>query len=497
MTIPDSTQTYHDQVKQFFEKTAATKAKEMRFVQRASPLDGPVFLRALVVNVFQYGQIVLDQVAKTAQRIKSEVALTGQAFKARCNEFAVAFLKAMFVEALQLAAPSAPQVVPLLQVFSAVYLLDASTIAFPDSLKEDYQGCGGAGPQAAAKLYLLLNWLTGAYETFQLEAGRKADQNMGERFLAGRPPGALWLFDLGFFKAGFLAASAQARSFFVCRLPAAQQLFQVRTAAGVLAPFALDQLLRRAAPQLHEIEVVFGAQETVTARLIIAPVPPQVAATRRRKLHASARRQGRTPTQKTLNRCNWTLLLTNSSAAQLPTSTVLAVYGVRWQVELAFKLFKSDAQLASTRATEPHRVECEFYAKLIALLLFNRLSGLLTELAGAPLSTPKLWRRLRDEASDWLLLLGQGTAQACQALLQTLPRWARTGTPQKTDSTWQHLALAGTTAQHSVLKDPLAYLAAPPPAAAARKQAFAKYLKRRKITLNPERLGSQRTISAQ
>src|SRR5262249_12731818 len=155
----------------------------------------------------------------------------------------------------------------------------------------------------------LLNWRSGAYESLRLADGRKADQNMGETFLQGRPAGALWLFDLGFFKAAFLAALAQAQSFFVCRLPAAQQVFWLRTPAGGWEKFDLDAFLRRAPRELFEIELCFGAKKEVSARLILAPVPKPVAAQRRRKVREAARTQGRTPRQRTLQRCDWTLLL--------------------------------------------------------------------------------------------------------------------------------------------------------------------------------------------
>ena len=306
----------------------------------------------MVLTVFQYGTIVLDQLAITAHKINPQLAVTGQAFKARFNAYAVDFLKAMFGVALALSVPQADPVLPLLSVFSAVYLLDSSTIILPESLEQDYRGCGGAGARAAAKVYLLLNWLTGGYETIRLAAGRQPDQVMGREFIQGRQPGALWLFDLGFFNALFLSHLALAGSFFLCRLAASQQVFWLRKRGGELERFDLDGWLCRSPRQLHELRIVFGPRQEVSSRLVMAPVPKQVAAQRRRKAREAARRQGRTPSAKSLRRCDWTLLLTNANPHQLPTSTVVEVYGVRWQVELVFKLFKSDAKLETTQAWE-------------------------------------------------------------------------------------------------------------------------------------------------
>jgi hypothetical protein len=489
LTTSDSTKTYHNQVKKFFE---GNKARETKFTQRESLINGSVFLMSLVMVVFQHGAIVLDLLAKTAAKIDPKVKVTGQAFKERFNTFAVAFLKSMFAEALKMTVPQADRVVPLLSDFAAVYILDSSIISLPESLKQNYQGYGGVATKAAAKVYLLLNWLTGGYEKIQIEAGRKADQNMGENFLPGSRPGALWLFDLGFFKAAYLAMIASYGSFYLCRLAASQQIFWSCSASGKIERLDFDLLLRRAPRQLFEIKVIFGHKQEVEARLVIAPVPPQVAAERRRKVHKAARKQGRTPTQTTLSRCDWTLLLTNAGPEQLPTSTVLEVYCVRWQVELVFKLFKSDAKLEATNAKEKNRLECEVYAKLIALLLFNRISRLVEEYTGEVISPVKLWRSMRDDKEDWLKMLGQSTAQAISDLVKYLSRYARTSSRKKYPSTLQCLARAAEKAQQVILNDPLVYLRERLKTAAERSRAFARHLSRRTIITNSERFSCQR-----
>lgn len=443
-----------------------------------------------MLNVFQFGVLVLDELAQTAHRLNPEVEVTGQAFKERFNALAVEFLKQMFAEALRLTAPAAAQVIALLAAFSEVNLLDSSTIPLPAALTEEYPGCGGVGAKAAAKLYLVLNYLTGGYDTMQIESGRKADQNMGERFLANHLPGALWMFDLGFFNAPFLAQIAAAASFFVCRLAASQMVFYGRRANQVLEPFDLDHFLARAPRQLFEIDIVFGPRQEVATRLVIAPVPLEVASSRRRKAREKARKYGRQPTQKTLTRCDWTLILTNASEEQLPTSTVLEVYRVRWQVELAFKLFKSDAKLETTLGREKHRVQCELYAKLIALLLFNRLCGATENLIGEKLAPAKLWRRLRTQAGELRQVLGHGTAQALNETLKFVARYAKPGTGKQNPSTLQHLKRAAREARQVKLKDPLGKLRT---TKAATRKAIARSLKSRKITLNSEQLGIQRT----
>lgn len=448
---------YHILMKAFFGSQAQEKAKETKFVQRQSPLTGPLFLQALVWTVYLYGEITLGAVADTAEDLAPACQVSEQAVEGRFNQRAVAFLQAMFRVALQQTIPQPAMVAPLLSAFSAVYLLDSSTVCLPDSLKDEFAGCGGAGAEAAAKLYLLLDWLRGQVAALQVRDGRKADQNMGQEFLAGTPVGALWIFDLGFWHLAFLAALGQMGSYFLSRLSSSVAL-SLPLAEGQTQRFDVDQFLNRALrDRTFEIAVLLGAQHRLPVRLICVPVPPPVANQRRRRAREDARRQGRTPKKHLLRRLNWTLLVTNAPLQRLPTSTVDTVYRVRWQVELAFKLAKSEAGLERTNATKPQRVLCEFYAKLIALLWFHRLMGVLPE--SPRHSYPKVWRRLRARVLRYGQHLPGRTGQTeLIHLLQYLDRRARTGSRRKYPSTLQRLERVADTASICCLLDPVAYV---------------------------------------
>ena len=494
MTTPGSTQTYHDQCQQFFEKTAPQKARETKFVQRASPLNGKWFLLTLVVAALSQGVLDLPQLAVFAKRLNPALAVTGQAFKERFTPVAVQWLKALLVAALQLSLPvGSPPLVPMLQTFSAVYLLDSSVVPLPDNLRKDFPGCGGVGAQSALKLYLLLDWLTGHYETLQVASGRKADQDMGTSFLTGTLRGALWLFDLGFFQCDFLAQIARRGSYFLCRLQS-QVGLTCRDAAGHGVPLDLERLLRGAPRALFECDVLVGPPQ-VPARLIAAPTPRAQAGERRRRVRHNARKHGRTPTQKSLRLCDWTLLLTNAPAPQLPTSTAWEVYCVRWQVELAFKLYKSEWQLDQTKATEKHRVQCEFYAKLIAVLLFNQVTCVAEDLLQEKVSPTQLFRRLRADADTWLQALGQGSAAGLQEGLLWLAGLSRSAWQKRKRSTKQRLQAAAETAQQVNLKDPLGYLRDKYQRAADRRAAFQQRLTVIRMHFNAKCHLFQRTLS--
>jgi hypothetical protein len=115
--------------------------------------------------------------------------------------------------------------------------------------------------------------------------------------------------------------------------------------------------------------VQLGARHRLAARLLAVPVPPAVAAARRRKLRAAAREAGRTVSKARLALAGWTLLVTNAPAALLSIAEALVLYRARWQIELLFKLWKQHGHLDEWRSAKPWRILCEVYAKLTALVV--------------------------------------------------------------------------------------------------------------------------------
>jgi hypothetical protein len=449
-------QAYHNHLREVFGPKADEKARETGFVQRQSPLSGSLFVQALVWTVYQLGSITLSAVAAMAEELDPRCRVSAQAIDERMTKAAVSFLQAMLLWVVQQTIPQPTLVVPLLSLFSAVYLLDSTVISLPSALRSEFAGCGGDGSSAAAKCYLLLEWLTGRWEAVEWRDGKKADQNMGSLFVRGRPRGALWLMDLGFWNLGFLFLIEQAESFFLSRLYS-QTVVSVRDSWGQLQRLELDRLLGRAPRErVFELAVYLGATQLLPARLVCVPLPPEVGNQRRRRARETARRQGRTPTQQLLRRLDWNLFVTNAPPRRLPTTTVAVVYRVRWQVELAFRLAKSEAGLERTNSEKPTRVLCELYAKMIALLLFSRLLALLDGYQYRRHSERAAWQRLRQKLLPWGRRLRQGRGlSSLRALLEFIERRARRSKRRRYPTTQQRLEAATQSASDFQLLQPL------------------------------------------
>jgi len=98
------------------------------------------------------------------------------------------------------------------------------------------------------------------------------------------------------------------------------------------------------------VQVRSKKKEFMKGYLQARRLPAAQAAQARRRARAEARKKGRTVRQRTLALAEWVLLFTTLAPEVLPTETVMALYRVRWQVELAIKRLKSILNMDHLRA---------------------------------------------------------------------------------------------------------------------------------------------------
>jgi hypothetical protein len=261
-----------------------------------------------------------------------------------------------------------PAAVPLLRRFpGGVYLLDSSTLTLPDALAEVWAGCGGTTAQdglAAVKIQVRYDVLHGTLAGPFLSPGRASDH---QGALAPTPPpkGSLRLADLGFFSLDTLRDLSAQEVYWLTRVQPGTKLYDATGAALPLAAFLEKQTGRSV-----DISVFLGVKQRVPGRLVAVRVPPAVAEKRRARLRKKARKKGRkhvAPEQLAL--AAWNVYVTNVPGTLLSVGEVLVLARCRWQIELLFKLWKSEGHIDESRSGKPWRILCEVYAKLLGMVV--------------------------------------------------------------------------------------------------------------------------------
>lgn len=144
-------------------------------------------------------------------------------------------------------------------------------------------------------------------------------------------------------------------------------------------PFELFAALAAQAEQEGEVKVrihegIAEAQPLIL-RLVIRRKDPEQAAAEQKRLIKDAKKRGKKPEQRSLDAANYILLLTSLPATVFPSTDILAIYRFRWQIELAFKRFKSLAGLDQLPAKNPELARAWIYARLIVALIAERIAG--------------------------------------------------------------------------------------------------------------------------
>jgi hypothetical protein len=328
----------------------------------------------------------------------------------------------------------------VLQPFSQVNVLDSSLVTLPAGLRDQFAGMGWQGGVAAAKLQLSFDYLTGTLNALEVVAGRTPDQRCNLHRQSAQP-NSLHLFDLGYFDQQVFNDLAQVNAYFVSRLQTQTALYWTPDDSQ---PLDLLATLQSQTACRGELAVYMGRHARVPVRLVFDRVPPPVAAERRRKAKAKARKRGQTASPSRLALLEWALFVTNVHADWLTPDQILVVYRVRWQAELVFKLWKTQAKLKCVGLWKPARVLCQFYARLVGVVLFHWAVAPWRFVAWPELSLPKAFRILQRYALRLLDAIAAGWTTVPDLLgslvadfLRFAPKNARTKSP----STYQRLLL--------------------------------------------------------
>jgi hypothetical protein len=110
-------------------------------------------------------------------------------------------------------------------------------------------------------------------------------------------------------------------------------------------------------------------------RLVAVKKPEQAAAEARRKARRDAQREGRQISKQTLEAAAWVILITSLDATQFATAEVLALYRLRWRIELAFKRLKSLIGLRAPPGINERSARPYILAHLLMILLLEPLIG--------------------------------------------------------------------------------------------------------------------------
>ncbi|ARM86845.1 IS4 family insertion sequence transposase protein [Rhizobium sp. CIAT894] len=158
-------------------------------------------------------------------------------------------------------------------------------------------------------------------------------------------------------------------------------------------PFDLFAAL--AAQKEQESELMVRIHEGVKAavplvlRLVVRHKDPQQVEAEQTRLLKAASKRGKQPDPRSLEAAKYILLLTALPVATFPPADILTLYRFRWQIELAFKRFKSLAGLDNLPAKKPELAQAWLFARLIVAITAEQIAGQVPDSSPSGYANPK------------------------------------------------------------------------------------------------------------
>jgi len=426
-------------IQQFMSEITTDQGQMSGFVQRRSKMTAEVFSQTLILGLLDNPEATLNDLIQVSA--KAGVAISEPGLHSRINDEAVGLLKGLLDSSLKHFAAQGTVPAEMLARFSWVDVLDSTQITLPKALADHFAGYNSPGSEAVLKIQLSVDYKQGRLNALQIGAGRVPDQAC-ELAVQLATPNSLQLFDMGYAVLDRLRRIQAKDAYFLTPL---QTRTNVYAQADASTPLDLAQwLATQDQPDgLVDHWVWVGEDERLPVRLVAYRLPQATVDHRRRQAHRNARKKGRQVTQRHLHLLAWNLMITNMPCDHVAGPALCTLYRVRWQIELFFKLCKSQFRLDALGPWRLQRVLCQVYARLLGLVLFQWLIAPWRFLDEGELSPVKAFPVVRQQALLILKALragGVGLAAILANMRGDFLRYALKTSRKKSPSTFSLLA---------------------------------------------------------
>jgi hypothetical protein len=340
------------------------KARAAGFVRRESKLTADVFLEMMLYCSSLEDCSSLSSMCSVLE--ESGVKMRKQSLNGRFNAFCTDFVKSVLIELLEEQLQQAGLYKgDFWEHFPCVRIKDSTKFKVPDLMKEQFKGNGGSA--AGICIQYEYDLVTGKILYLDVGSGGGNDRTDASQTREQPQEGELVIRDLGYHSLDVFQTFADNHVRFLSRLHSKTVVYYP-SGEKDLKEVDFEKLYRQMLDghiEQMEMDAVLGKKYKLPVRMAFSLVDEKVYEKRIREREAENRKRGQTMSDETRIRYRFSIYITNATPEQLPVELLFSAYRLRWQIELAFKSWKSLYRVHIFREMKQDRYLCMLYAKLI------------------------------------------------------------------------------------------------------------------------------------
>lgn len=295
------------------------------------------------------------------------IRISKQGIQERFNDYAVAFMNSLLKEQLSRQLPSLKKV-ETYKFFNRVRVKDSTRYTVPKEYASLYKGHGGISGAAQISIQYEYDLLSGKPIVLELTSACRNDQQDSKETLDNIEKGDLLIRDLAYAGQSYIKHVDNAGAYYLNRLNPKWTITDKDDKPIVFSKI-LNKLKKHSLPELELDVLIHIGKEQLASRLIVSRVDQETYKKRTKKAQIAAKSKGYELSDK-FKTCAWlNLFITNIPKQWLATGQIKTTYSLRWQIELIFKVWKSQAQINKVKAMKVQRFQCQLMAKLLWVLL--------------------------------------------------------------------------------------------------------------------------------
>jgi len=311
----------------------------------------------------------------------------------------------------QIGGPVSPEGVQSFAGYRRVLVADSTIIKLPAHLFAEFSGVSNAFSKVCnARIQASYDLLAGQLVDFSIDSYSKNDLTAASELHI--EAGDLVLRDRGYLTADEIQRHRDAGADCIYRHKTGTIYLDPET----LKPIDLPAILRSNG-QL-DIMLRLNNSTHTPVRLLAAPVDEETANLRRMK--ARKETHGHNPSKAVLELMGWTILITTIDSAQYDFGRLLAIYGLRWRIEVIFKAWKSHMNFHILHRVSKIQMIILLKARLLLItcctnILFRRLENSIWQRYKRRISLLKLMKFLSAAPANILRALRNLSAHGSKA----------------------------------------------------------------------------------